>query len=92
MKKMLGTIYSYRSQALHGGTPFPAPMCDPPRKLNDTAYSEVGTTALAVSSYGGVWKAEDLPINLRTFHHVVRGTLLNWWNMMGDSVNGRLSQ
>lgn len=83
LKKILGTVYGYRSNALHGGTPFPAPMCDPPRRLDDNSYSETGTSALAVSSYGGVWKAEDLPVNLQTFHYIVRGALLNWWKMMG---------
>jgi hypothetical protein len=31
MKASLETIYTYRSKALHGGKPFPAPMCDRPR-------------------------------------------------------------
>lgn len=83
MKKLLGTVYNYRSNALHGGTPFPAPMCDPPSKFDvSVGYSEIGTTALAVSSYGGVWKAKDLPINLHAFHYIVRGALLGWWEMM----------
>ena len=29
-KKMLSTVYKYRSRSLHGGTPFPAPMLMPP--------------------------------------------------------------
>lgn len=83
MKRLLGSVYNYRSNALHGGTPFPAPMCDPPRKLDvSSGYSEIGTTALAVSSYGGVWKAKDLPINLHAFHYIVRGALLGWWEKM----------
>ncbi|QZD72872.1 hypothetical protein [Pseudomonas sp. 3-2] len=84
MKNMLGTVYQYRSYALHGGIPFPPPMCDPTRKFDESlGYSEVGTTALAVSSYGGVWTAGDLPINLHAFHYIVRGALLGWWESMG---------
>lgn len=80
MKKVLNVVYNYRSAALHGGTPFPAPMCEPPQSYDDSVgYSELGTTALAASSYGGVWKAKDLPINLHAFHYIVRGTLLGWW-------------
>ncbi len=30
MKKSLSKIYKYRSDALHGGIPFPLPMCAPP--------------------------------------------------------------
>jgi hypothetical protein len=29
LRKSLALIYSYRSMALHGGTPFPAPLCRP---------------------------------------------------------------
>lgn len=32
VKKTLNKIYSYRSQALHAGIPFPYPMCLPPGK------------------------------------------------------------
>jgi hypothetical protein len=32
-KKILSKVYQYRSQALHGGKPFPLPMCLPPERL-----------------------------------------------------------
>ncbi len=83
MKKTLSLIYTYRSNALHGGTPFPAPMCDHAFRLDVTeGYSEAGTVGLAASSTGGVWLKKDLPINLHAFHHFVRGTLLQWWATM----------
>lgn len=39
---------------------------------------------LAVSTLGGVWIKEDIPMLLHLFEHIVRGTLLNWWDEMLD--------
>ena len=85
MKKLLRLIYDYRSKALHGGTPFPAPMCEPPFRNSENEYAEKGTIGLATGSSGGVWKAQDIPINLHIFHFIVRGVLLNWWKEMANS-------
>jgi len=84
MKKLLQKVYGYRSDALHGGTPFPAPMCAPPFSNRNNEYAEQGTIGLAASSSGGVWQAKDVPINLHVFHHIVRGTLLRWWESMAQ--------
>jgi hypothetical protein len=84
MKNPLQCIYGYRSKALHGGTPFPAPMCEPPFSNSENEYAEKGTIGLAVGSSGGVWKAKDVPINLHVFHHIVRGALLKWWKGMAN--------
>lgn len=84
MKKVLSLIYEYRSNALHGGTPFPAPMCDSPFSNSKNEYAEKGTIGLAAGSSGGVWKDKDVPINLHVFHHIVRGTLLLWWEKMAN--------
>ena len=73
----------YRSEALHGGTPFPAPMCAPAgRSSADGPLIEVGTEGLAVTTEGGYWVAKDLPINLPTFHYLARGALLRWWDSL----------
>ncbi|MBM7843784.1 hypothetical protein [Herpetosiphon giganteus] len=77
MKKTMKIVYKYRSQALHGGTPFPAPMCMPPRK-HDGNYAEI-PLGLAMSTKGAVWLAKDTPILLNTFEYIVRHTILNWW-------------
>ena len=34
MRRTLRLVYKYRSQALHDGVPFPAPMCEPPLSLD----------------------------------------------------------
>ena len=86
MKKLLRLIYDYRSKALHGGTPFPAPMCEPPFSNSENEYAEKGTIGHSAGSGGGVWKAEDAPINLHVFHHIVRGALLNWWNKLANGT------
>lgn len=85
LKKTFRVIYGYRSKALHGGTPFPAPMCEPAESVAVMeGFSERGTTGLAASTMGGVWRASDLPVNLHTYHYIVRGTLLKWWSSLAD--------
>lgn len=86
MKKVLGLIYGYRSKALHGGTPFPAPMCDHALHLSvSEGFSERCSFGLATRTRGGFWLDKDLPISLHTFHYFVREALLGWWKSMADS-------
>ncbi|EOP2237326.1 hypothetical protein QSF66_002096 [Escherichia coli] len=71
-------IYSYRSKALHGGQPFPEPMC---------SYSEVwdgyiAERARACSTLGGTWLNEDVPINLNTFNFMTHSILNKWWQSL----------
>jgi hypothetical protein len=83
LKKILSTLYDYRSEALHCGNPFPEPMCSPPEKTLDGLLSEKACTfGLAVHTRGASWKAEDLPININTFHYFVNGALNNWWSSL----------
>ena len=54
LKKILRKVYGYRSRALHGGIPFPAPMLRPPfYDSSDSPASEVPLTGLASHSHGG---------------------------------------
>jgi hypothetical protein len=79
MKQSLSQIYGYRSKALHGGIPFPAPMSDAPYQFeSDSPPAEI-PIGLAASTKGGVWTAKDLPMLIHTFEYIVRGALLNWW-------------
>lgn len=77
MKKMLSKIYEWRSRALHGGTPFPYPMCYP-----SSRYSEEKPLGSAAAAQGGVWIAADTPMLLHTFEYIVRHALLKWWETM----------
>jgi hypothetical protein len=65
-------IYDYRSKALHGGTPFPHPMCEPPRAYGQDGRVEERPAGLAASSYSATWLAEDLPMYLHLFAHITR--------------------
>ena len=77
--KSLKIIYRWRSKALHGGIPFPAPMCYPPAEVQKGVFSE-RPLGLAVHTLGATWKAKDTPMLLHVFEHIVRGALLRWWN------------
>jgi hypothetical protein len=77
LKKSLKPIYRWRSQALHGGTPIPFPMCEAPI-LSDDGWSEV-MVGYGAGAYGGVWAAKDAPMRLHLFEYIVRGALLKWW-------------
>lgn len=96
MKKALSKIYGYRSLALHGGTPFPAPMCEQSMRWDDedggVAHVEKGTLGLAAHSTGGTWLAEDLPMSLHTFDYIARNALIRWWEGMATSAGLEVGQ
>ena len=87
MRRALEKIYHWRSRALHGGTPFPLPMCMAPRKFNANAYEEKPSGRRA-TALGGVWIAEDTPMLLNTFEYIVRNALLQWWRSMLSITEG----
>jgi hypothetical protein len=74
----LKTIYGFRSRALHSGTPFPAPMCEPPMTWGTDV--QVEKPPWITSQHGGsVWAAADIPMYLHTFEYLAREALLGWW-------------
>lgn len=85
MKTLLETIYDYRSKALHGGIPFPAPMCMPGHEMEGgVAEKPLG---LACSTLNAIWAAKDTPMLLHVFEHITRGSLVNWMRELNQSVN-----
>lgn len=79
-EKMTDIVYQYRSRMLHKGTPFPAPMLSRPWQYDHNSPPiEVPGPGLAMSTMGGTWRKEDIPINLHVFHYITRHSLLNWW-------------
>ncbi|QEL14176.1 hypothetical protein [Limnoglobus roseus] len=94
MKDALNQVYEYRSRALHGGIPFPAPMLGSHehRWTSDGVPAETPAVGLGMSSLGGVWKEGDALINLHGFHHIVRGALLKWWVSMATGNMTSLDQ
>ena len=86
LNKLSSKVYSYRSKALHGGTPFPEPMCRPPEKGHqDQSFVEYPDVGIAGATLGSSWKAQDVPIHLHIFEYIVRHSLLNWWQVMAAS-------
>ena len=72
-------IYRYRSKALHGGTPFPHPMCEPPRRYSaDDELNEI-PMGLGASALGATWVKEDTPMLLHLFSFIVQHALVLWW-------------
>jgi len=78
MKKALSKIYNHRSKALHGGIPFPKPMCTPPMKAE--GFLAEKPHGKAAFERGGVWVEDDLPMVLNTFEFITRNVLLRWWS------------
>ena len=76
LKAAFNTIYDLRSRALHGGQPFPYPMCVAPKKFED-AYSEVPSISGAM---GAEWTQDETPMLLHTFERIVREALLSYWS------------
>jgi hypothetical protein len=87
LKDILSKIYDYRSKALHGGIPFPAPMCEPP--YTDREWDAPSEKPIGLGAYtlGGMWIAEDIPILLHSFEYIVRHSLLNWFKSLSGSSN-----
>lgn len=85
MKNTLKKVYQYRSRALHGGTPFPAPMSMPPHSLGDEGVLSEIPVGLSSSTKGGVWLTKDAPILLHTFEYITRNVLINWWESISEN-------
>ncbi|EGR2205724.1 TPA: hypothetical protein NKX25_002856 [Vibrio parahaemolyticus] len=73
----LRTIYNHRSQALHAGVPFPAPMCEPPEEYEQGIYQQV-PNQLGVYMRGATWVGADIPMTLHLFHFLAREILVKW--------------
>lgn len=74
----LTVIYDHRSRDLHDGIAFPWPLCEPPHITEEGLPAE-RFPASGVGGQGGRWTAEQLPMYLHVFEHVVGGALRNWW-------------
>jgi hypothetical protein len=83
LRRSLRTIYDYRSKALHTGVPFPAPMCELPRKLDPNWGAPCEKPfGLATSTLGGVWLQKDTPMLVHIFEYVTRKVLQKWWSSL----------
>jgi hypothetical protein len=83
MKATLSSIYKYRSDALHGGIPFPAPMCAPPQKIfPDGWYEERPIMSLRSPVDGKIWTKSDAVMTLDVFSYITQRVLTKWWKTM----------
>jgi hypothetical protein len=87
LEPALRSIYEWRSRDLHDGIPFPQPLCEPPMSGTDGTYERF--PLLAVQAQGGAWPADELPMYLHTFVHIVGGALRNWWQRLGEDREAR---
>jgi hypothetical protein len=86
LREAVRLVYRWRSKALHGGTPFPAPMCHAPI-VQEGAISE-RPLGLAAGTGGAMWDNEETPMLLHVFEHITRGALLRWWKEVGRPDRG----
>jgi len=78
LMKAFKTIYNLRSQALHAGIPFPAPICMRPRKMEALDPVEEQPCSLGTSMRSAVWFSDDLPMHLHIFEYIVCNALIKW--------------
>lgn len=82
-KLAITKVYHYRSRALHGGIPFPYPMCMPPdREDGIDGIAEERPGGLSAGARGATWMADDLPMYLHSFAYIARQTILAWWRTL----------
>jgi hypothetical protein len=75
----LRKLYEHRSNALHGGIPFPGPLCGPPIPSEYGEVTPEVVTGSTIFSLGGTWQEKDMPMRLHVFEHMARGAILKWW-------------
>lgn len=80
LRKAIKRIYRYRSEALHSGVPFPAPLCTPLEGIREDEVLPERPHAVMTWCQNASWHRKDLPMYLHMFAYMVHGALLNWWN------------
>ncbi|MFF1400192.1 hypothetical protein ACFVZD_41280 [Streptomyces sp. NPDC058287] len=87
LKKRINQVYGYRSARLHGGVPFPSPLCQVP--MPSGATLDERPAGIAAAAGNAAWLAKDLPMHLHTFGYIVRGCLLRWWQTSSGHISAR---
>lgn len=73
IKKILSTIYGYRSKYLHTGQRFPSLMSKPPYQNEERPCIQ-----REKDYFSRDWKRQEVPLNLHTFNYIARHVLINW--------------
>jgi hypothetical protein len=85
LEDTLHVLYDHRSRDLHGGIPFPEPLCSPPF-LDDDGVPTETFPGLSASSGGASWPARQLPMYLHTFVYVSGEVLRRWWLSLDEDL------
>ncbi len=81
----LRIVYDHRSRALHDGTPFPPPMCEPPGWAPGPGKTPAERPpGRAASAQPGTWLEADTPMLLATFEYIARHALVGWWRQLAS--------
>ena len=64
---------------------FPAVMCEPPDEHIGNMPSE-RFYFLGVSTKGGQWEADDLPMHLHLFAHIAGAAIRKWWTSLASAA------
>jgi hypothetical protein len=83
LKRAVQQIYAYRSQVLHSGLPFPAPLLEAPWKGDMAAYAETPQGLWTQHGPHTTWMAKDTPMLFHTFAGLCRRALVAWWETLG---------
>lgn len=84
IKTAMTKIYKLRSDALHGGIPFPPLMCESPYiyKFEGRELIAERPISQGMASIHGSWGPEETPMMLHTFEYIARMALIRWWRAM----------
>lgn len=91
MEEHATKIYGHRSNALHAGKPFPSPMLEAPRIVDEVGRRQEVPLGITASSLGSSWTSDETPMLLATFEYIVQGALLRWWDELAANSEGRPS-
>ncbi|WP_283134596.1 hypothetical protein [Rhizohabitans arisaemae] len=78
LEPALHVLYDHRSRDLHGGIPFPEPLCSPPF-FDINGVPTEAFPGHSASSGGAIWPAHRLPMYLHTFAYIAGEALRRWW-------------
>lgn len=77
-------VYDHRSKALHAGMPFPQPMLGTPYFDDQNGLSEL-PLGMSAGGAGASWMAQEFPLTLQTFEHIMRGCPVTWWQELPEA-------
>lgn len=81
MATHMESIYNLRSRASHGGSPFPASICEPVYRFGRELAPEIPDLQESQAS-------AEAPMMLHMFEYIARHVLQNWWRSAVRAASG----